>query len=265
MLDLEMLYVERVLMIFILLIVINVGSVWLHRYGNENVRRALATYELHSGYLIENSPLMKKRRKQLEEWRGMLVLVFLYAIFTGLLLGYMGGDFVADTLKGMLFMGILAFVIFTGFGLLQMTFSLLDAKCPFLSDVIPSARLTLITLSKQINSQHIHGAVIRDEDMVKKLIEANPIIDELCRLNALREGIEGKADTEARKQTLTELEELIDAKNAELMPFVEYVFASVGAVNPLDEAESDFNKVAKEIALAKGKFELTNQGEGEMK
>lgn len=257
MMDLEMLYVERVLIIFISLVVVNIGIVWLHRYGNENVKRALATYELHSGYLIENSPLMKKRREQFDEWRGMLLFVFLYAILSGILLGYMGEDFVADTLKGMLVMGILAFGIFTGFGLLQMTFSLLDAKNPFLSDVIPSARLTLITLSKQINSQYMHGAVIRDEDMVKKLIEANPIIDELCRLNKLREGISGKADTDARKQTLAELEELIDTKNAELMPFVDIVFASVGAVNPLVEAESSFNEVEKEIALTKERVELT--------
>lgn len=263
MMDLEMLYVERVVIIFISLVVVNIGIVWLHRYGNKNVRRALAVYDFHHGYLVENSPLIKQRRKLLQEYRGILVGAFFYTLFTGYLLGVIGENFVSDALKGMLIMGVLAFTISTGFGLIQMTFSLLDAKNPLLSDVIPSARLTLITLSKQINSQHIHGAVIRDEDMVKKLIETNPIIDELCRLNGLREGILGKADTDARKQTLAELEELIDAKNAELMPFVDIVFASVGAVNPLVEAESNFNEVEKEIALSKGEFELTKRREGE--
>lgn len=257
MMEIEMVYIERVFFTLLVLIILNAVSVWLYRFGNKKVLDVLVTYDSHKGYLTVNSPLMKSRRKRFADWKKIFVGAFIYMCAVGMIFGFIGDDFVGDATKGAIVMGIMGFIMTTVFGLLEALFMLIDAKNPLLKDVIPTSKLTLITMSKQLYTPQVYDQRIMDESFVKKLIEVNPIIDELCRLNELREGIDGKADTEARKETLAELEKLIDLKNEELMPYVDYVFASVGAGNPLDEAESDFNKVDKEIALVKSKAQLS--------
>lgn len=244
---------ERIVLLFLALVGTHALIIWMHRHTDKKVLESLATYHLYAGYQAANSPLVKRRAEQFKTSLFGIIGATAYFIGFGCLLVFLGGEIEVNKALAIFACAFVGCALGTGFVFLATLLSLADGKRHLLNEIIDESRLAVILMSKHLHTPHVYGWRIQDEKLVKKLLEAMPIIDELCRLNELREGIEGKADTEARKQTLAELETLIDLKNAELMPYVDIVFASVGATNPLDEAESDFNKVAKEIALAKSK------------
>ena len=248
---------ERVLIFLLVVLGAIALIIWMHKRTDKKVLQSLATYHLHAGYQVVNSPLVKRRKEQARTSQYGIVGATAYFAGVGFLLVFFGSDIEANKALAIFAFGAVGCALGTGFVFLATLLSLADGKRHLLNEIIDESRLAVILMSKHLHTPRIYGWRIADVNLVKKLIEANPLIDELCRLNDLRKGIEGKADTEARKQTLTELETLIDLKNAELMPYVDIVFASVGATNPLDEAESDFNNVAKEIALAKSKAQAS--------
>lgn len=249
---------EKILIGFFVLIAVHAIIYWMHRHTDRKVSAALAPYELHGGYRVENSPLVKRRKNDRKTAGVGVFAVSVYFLVFGLLLFFMGGVNEGVSLPiATIGCALVGAMLATGFVLLSTLLSLMDGRGLLLNEIIEDSRLAVILMSKQLHTPHVYGRLIQDEKLVKNLLEAMPIVDDLCRLNELRDGIKGKADTDTRKQTLVELESLIEEKNAELTPYVDMVFTSVGAKNPLVEAETNFNKVEKEIALAKGKVELT--------
>ena len=249
-------FTEKIFLLYVGLALLNGIVIWLYKVGIKNIKQSLATYDFHAGYLIENSPVIKERREVFKGWRKFTIWLVLYMSGVGILLSWLSGDSsVLKFIQGVIAFGTVGWIPGTVLGFLHMASLLLESKNRLLSDIIPKDRLTLITMSKKIVTSQVYEWAVKDEKMVKKLIEANPIIDELLRLNELRKAIDGKADTEARRKTLSELETLIDSLNAELMPYVDIVYLAVDANNPLNEAASAFDEVAKEIALAKSKVQ----------